>query len=123
MRLVAHFNCSIGQFAFHSGSLWAGCTLLLDECAMFAPNTHPMPSLACCQRVIMTCLLPSWCLLCANVCTAAKNGCTACGCEDGCVLRQWAQCECAFHTQTDERLLNRVVRRAVVTPNFMAGFK
>jgi hypothetical protein len=55
--------------------------------------------------------------------TAAKNGCEACGVEGGCTPREFAECECAFHARADERLLNRVVRRAVATPNFMASFK
>lgn len=54
---------------------------------------------------------------------AAKNGCTECACEDGCQPREFTECECAFHARADERLLNRVVRRAVATPNFMASFR
>jgi hypothetical protein len=48
-----------------------------------------------------------------------SGGCTACGCDAGCVPRQWQQCECNFHRRAGERLLNRVVRRAVQTPGFM----
>jgi hypothetical protein len=48
-----------------------------------------------------------------------SGGCTGCGCDSGCVPRQWQQCECNFHRRAGERLLNRVVRRAVQTPGFM----
>jgi hypothetical protein len=47
------------------------------------------------------------------------NGCAACGMEQGCVARDFEACECAFHARADERLLNRVVRRAADTPGFM----
>jgi len=60
---------------------------------------------------------------CVLVCCAARNGCATCGCEDGCKPREWTQCECAFHAKADERLLNRVVRRAAATPNFMSSFR
>lgn len=60
---------------------------------------------------------------CVRGCPAAKNGCEACGVEGGCTPREFTECECAFHARADERLLNRVVRRAVGTPNFMASFK
>ncbi|WIA12096.1 hypothetical protein OEZ85_012172 [Tetradesmus obliquus] len=50
-----------------------------------------------------------------------SGGCSGCGCESGCVPRQWQQCECNFHRRAGERLLNRVVRRAVQTRGFMAS--
>lgn len=60
---------------------------------------------------------------CVRGCLVAKNGCEACGVEGGCTPREFTECGCAFHARADERLLNRVLRRAVGTPNFMASFK
>lgn len=50
-----------------------------------------------------------------------KGGCAACGTADGCTARTFLpdECQCAFHRLADERLLNRVVRRASETPGFI----
>lgn len=91
----------------------------------FVRATHPPSE---CLVIAKLSFVPDFALCCfavrvpALLC-AARNGCAACGCEDGCVPRDFQQCECSFHARADERLLNRVVRRAAATPNFMSGFK
>jgi hypothetical protein len=58
----------------------------------------------------------------ASVKQHGKKGCAKCGTDGapggGCVPST-RDCECEFHRTTDERLLNRVVRRAVQTPGFL----
>jgi len=52
--------------------------------------------------------------------THGRTGCAQCGTDTGCTLRAaGAPCQCAFHARQPERVLNRVVRRAALTPGFL----
>ena len=52
--------------------------------------------------------------------THGRTGCAQCGTDTGCTPRgAGGPCQCAFHARQPERLLNRVVRRAALTPGFL----